>query len=370
MACAHTVARHPDPMGVIVSEQSEASSRARRMLSTTAALLALLVGSAALTSCGSASKATSTSARDSPTAAAATASDIPRLVDRVEPEVVTVLIPSGGVGSGVIYRSDGVILTNEHVVRGNRDVQIAFADGTRDPGTVIGEDPDTDLALVRVQRKDLPTASFQTALPQVGALDVVLGSPLGFSNSVTAGIVSGLHRSIPGAVQESPALIDLLQTDAPISPGNSGGAVVDAHGKVIGITDAYIPPQQGAVAIGFAIPAATAVSVADQLLEKGRVEHAFIGIQPAQLSPEVAREFGLDESTGVVVYGVTQGGPAAQAGLEPGDVLTSLGAQKLKNVEDIYATLRQHRPGQELHVEFVRAGQRHAVTLTLSSKPQ
>jgi serine protease DegQ len=134
---------------------------------------------------------------------------------------------------------------------------------------VIAEDVDTDLALVRVQRRDLPTASFQTTLPQVGALDVVLGSPLGFSNTVTAGIVSGLHRSIPGSAQESAALVDLLKTDAPISPGNSGGAVVDAQGKVIGITDAYIPPQQGAVAIGFAIPAASAVSVANQLLEKG-----------------------------------------------------------------------------------------------------
>jgi serine protease DegQ len=149
---------------------------------------------------------------------------------------------------------------------------------------------------------------------------------------VTAGIVSGVHRSIPGSAQESAALVDLLKTDAPISPGNSGGAVVEAQGKVIGITDAYIPPQQGAVAIGFAIPAATAVSVANQLLEKGQVEHAFI--------------------------------------IEPGDVLTRLGGRQLESVEDVYATLRQHRPGQELRAQFVRGGRPHDVTLVLSSKPQ
>jgi S1-C subfamily serine protease len=205
---------------------------------------------------------------------------IPQIVNRVEPEVVTVLT-RGGVGSGVIYRSNGIILTNEHVVRGNSSVEIAFADGRREPGHVIAADPDTDLALVRVDRSGLPAANFEASLPPVGALAVVLGSPLGFEKSVTAGIVSGLHRSIPGSARESAALIDLMQTDAPISPGNSGGAVVDGRGRVIGISEAYIPPEQGAVAIGFAIPAATAVNIADRLLKTGRVEHSFIGIQPA-----------------------------------------------------------------------------------------
>jgi serine protease DegQ len=305
-------------MEKIVSQHSGASKRARQIFPTTVALVALLVGAVALAGCGSASKVTSTAAGESPVGSLTTVSDIPGIVDQVEPEVVTVLTSGGGVGSGVIYRSDGIILTNEHVVRGNPDVQIAFADGSRDAGRVIAEDADTDLALVRVQRKDLPSASFQTTLPQVGSADVVLGSPLGFANTVTAGIVSGLHRSIPGASQESPALVDLLQTDAPISPGNSGGAVVDAEGEVIGITDAYIPPQQGAVAIGFAIPAATAVSVADELLDRGRVEHAFIGIQPGQLTPEVAQEFGLHESSGVLVYTVRRAVRPLGPGSSPG----------------------------------------------------
>lgn len=206
------------------------------------------------------------------------------------------VLTQGGVGSGVIYRSNGIILTNEHVVRADTTVEIAFADGRTERREVIASDADTDLAVVRVNRTGLPAASFETALPPVGALAIVLGSPLGFEKSVTAGIVSGLHRSIPGSARESAALVDLMQTDAPISPGNSGGAVVDGQGRVIGISEAYIPPEQGAVAIGFAIPAATAVSVADQMLKNGRVQHAFIGIQPAELTPELAQELGIQQS--------------------------------------------------------------------------
>jgi S1-C subfamily serine protease len=297
------------------------------------------------------------------------AGGIPQVVDRVEPDVVTVLT-RGGVGSGVIYRSDGIILTNEHVVAGNTSVEIAFADGRREPGQVVAADPDTDLALVRVNRSGLPAASFETALPRVGALAVVLGSPLGFEKSVTAGIVSGLHRSIPGSTRESAALIDLMQTDAPISPGNSGGAVVDGQGRVIGISEAYIPPEQGAVAIGFAIPAATAVNVADQLLRTGHVEHAFIGIQPAQLTPQLARELGIRETSGILVYGVTPGGPADQAHIAPGDILVALAGKRLTTVEDLFAALRQKRPGETVTLTLVRDGKRESVDVRLSNKPQ
>jgi S1-C subfamily serine protease len=256
------------------------------------------------------------------------------------------------------------------VIRGNTDVQVAFADGRREPGRVIATDADTDLALIRVDRKDLPAASFQTALPPVGSQAVVLGSPLGFEKSVTAGIVSGLHRAIPGSASESAALVDLMQTDAAISPGNSGGAVVDAQGRVIGISEAYIPPEQGAVAIGFAIPAATAVSVANQLLEKGHVEHAFIGIQPAQLTPQVAQQLGVQQSSGVLVYGVNRGGPADVAGIEPGDILISAAGRQLGTVEDLFAALRLHKPGEKLSVERVHGGKHGTVSVLLSPKPQ
>jgi serine protease DegQ len=294
---------------------------------------------------------------------------IPSIVRKVQPEVVTVLTPQG-VGSGVIYRSNGVILTNDHVVRGQASVEIAFADGRRLDATARAADPDTDLALVTVDRSGLPAATFQQKLPAVGSLAVVLGSPLGFDRSVSAGIVSGLHRSIPGSALQTRALVDLLQTDAPISPGNSGGAVVDSEGRVIGISEAYIPPQQGAVAIGFAIPAATAVAVADQLLRHGRVDHAFIGIQPGELTPEVGQELHVGRSTGVVIYGVEAGGPADRAGIQPGDVLIEFAGTPLGSVEDLFAALRRHRPGQNVSIELVREGARRTVKALLSGKPE
>jgi S1-C subfamily serine protease len=325
-----------------------------------------------LGACGGSSKQNPSTTAAAPTAgdeAPLIAGGIPKIVDRVEPEVVTVLT-QGGVGSGVIYRSNGIILTNDHVVRGHTQVEIAFADGRREPGKVIAADADTDLALVRVDRSGLPAASFQTALPRVGALAVVLGSPLGFEKSVTAGIVSGLHRSIPGSARESAALVDLMQTDAPISPGNSGGAVADGQGRVIGIAEAYIPPEAGAVAIGFAIPAATAESVANQLLDTGRVQHAFIGIQPAQVTPQLAQELGLRETSGILVYGVSPGGPAAEARVQPGDILVAIDGKSLATVEDLFASLREKRPGQTVRLTLTRGGNRENVDVQLSDKPQ
>jgi S1-C subfamily serine protease len=341
--------------------------------SLVAPLTAVLVaGAFALEGCGGSTKNPPVNVAAAPAAAtqspAATAG-IPKLVERVQPQVVTVLT-RGGLGSGVIYRSDGIILTNEHVIRGNDSVQIAFADGRRERGKVIAGDTATDLALVRVDRRDLPAATFQTALPPVGSQAIVLGSPLGFDKSVTAGIISGLHRSIPGSARESAALVDLMQTDAAISPGNSGGAVVNAEGRVIGISEAYIPPEQGAVAMGFAIPAATAVNVANQLLEKGHVEHAFIGIQPGQLTAQLAQELGLNQSSGVLVYDVARGGPAEKARIEPGDVLVSAAGKRLATVEDLFVALRDHRPGETISLERVQDGTHGTVNVLLSDNPQ
>lgn len=340
-----------------------------------ARIVAALVLPLALVACGGNKSAgpTTSPATTPATATTSQPSDvfgrIPAIVRTVQPEVVTILTPQG-VGSGVIYRSNGIILTNDHVVRGQPAIEIAFADGRRVEGKVTAADPDTDLALVEVGRSGLPAATFQQNLPAVGSLAVVLGSPLGFDRSVSAGIVSGLHRSIPGSALQTRALVDLLQTDAPISPGNSGGAVVDSEGRVIGISEAYIPPQQGAVAIGFAIPAATAVAVADELLRHGRVDHAFIGIQPGELTPEVAQELHVGRSTGVVVYGVEAGGPAAGAGIQPGDVLIELAGTPLESVEDLFAALRRHRPGQNVTVELLREGARRTVKARLSAKPE
>jgi S1-C subfamily serine protease len=310
-----------------------------------------------------------TAARVSSGAQAATAGDIPEVVRKAEPSVVTIS-HDRGTGSGVVWSKDGVVVTNAHVVGDASDVVVAFFDGQRADGRVRATDQDTDLAVVDVEREDLQPATFQEQLPVVGELAVAMGSPLGFQNTVTAGIISGLHREIPGSAQQGiRSLVDLIQTDAPISPGNSGGALVNGRGEVVGINVAYIPPGQGAVAIGFAIPGATAVDVVGQLLENGRVTHSYLGVQPAQVTDEVAAQLGLDRARGVVLLEVVDDGPAARAGLRPGDVLTRMDDAAVDSVEDLFGELRQRKPGTQARLTYIRDGREQQATVTLGDRP-
>src|SRR3954471_17046003 len=215
---------------------------------------------------GSPQPGTSASSSTTATGTLAGTPSIPDLVDRVRPSVVAILRRDGAQGSGVIARADGVIITNDHVVEGVQTVTVVYADGRRDQAGVKATDPRSDLAVIHVDRSGLPAATFRDDEPRVGELALAIGNPLGFAESVTAGIVSGLGRSIPGSASTSPALIDLIQTDAAISPGNSGGGLVSGDGQFIGINVAYIPPSGGAVSIGFAIPSPTVTDVVDQLL--------------------------------------------------------------------------------------------------------
>jgi S1-C subfamily serine protease len=293
---------------------------------------------------------------------------IPEIVDVVQPSVVTIFTETG-LGSGVIYSEDGVIITNEHVIRGNRDVEIAFADGQRVPGRVTATDRVSDLALVQSERTDLPPAEFASRLPEIGELAVVIGSPLGFESTVTAGIISGLHREIPGSATTSQSLVDLIQTDAPISPGNSGGAVANGQGQIIGISEAYIPPSAGAVALGFAIPSATATEVAEELLEDGTADHSYIGLVPGAITPEIARQLRLDDATGVAVLSVAENGPAERAGIRPGDILRAMDDEELRTPEDLLTALRQRDPGDEVSVDVQRDGESNTVDITLTDRP-
>jgi serine protease DegQ len=305
----------------------------------------------------------------SASAQAAADGDIPEIVRKVEPSVVTISHDQGS-GSGVVWSKDGVVVTNDHVVRGVRDVEVAFFDGRRADGRVRAADEDTDLAVVDVEREDLQPATFQEALPEVGELAVAVGSPLGFENTVTAGIISGLHREIPGsAAQDIRSLVDLIQTDAAISPGNSGGALVNGRGQVIGINVAYIPPGQGAVAIGFAIPAATAVDVVGQLLKNGRATHSYLGVQPGQVTSEVADQLGLDRARGVVLLEVVEGGPAGRAGLRYADVIVRMDDAAVDTVEDLFGELRQRKPGSQVRITFIRDGREQQATVTLADRP-
>jgi S1-C subfamily serine protease len=302
--------------------------------------------------------------------AAASFADIPDIVDEVQPSVVAIksTLPEGQAeGSGVIWSRDGQIVTNNHVVEGATSVKVILADGHELKARVRATDPRTDLAVVEVDRHDLPPARFATGLPRVGELAVALGSPLGFENTATAGIVSGLDRAIPNGGR-TPALVGLLQTDAAISPGNSGGALIDGKRQVIGINVAYIPPQASAVSIGFAIPAPVVRRVVGELLKNGHVDHPFLGVRLAPLSPQIAQRLGVETDQGVIVAAVEQGSPADRAAIEAGDVLTTLDGRKLHQIEDVLSALRGHRPGQTVPAIVLHDGKPRTVQITLGDR--
>jgi S1-C subfamily serine protease len=279
-----------------------------------------------------------------------------------------------GIGSGVIYRSDGYIITNNHVVEGSRNVEVAFADGSTEQGQVVGTDPTTDIAVVKVDRANLPAASFASGDPIVGQTAVAVGSPSGFESTVTSGIVSGTGREVPaqltGGRQEN-SLVDLIQTDAAISPGNSGGALADRDGQVIGINVAYLPPgQTGAENIGFAIPAHTATSVADQIIDTGEAVHPYLGVYLSDLTQETARKFGSSVETGALVEKVEPGGPADQAGIRRGDIVIAAGKDAVQSSGDLISALRNYQPGDTVELTILRDGQKEGFQVNLAESPQ
>jgi len=279
-----------------------------------------------------------------------------------------------GVGSGVIYRSDGYIITNNHVVKGSRDVEVAFANGTTERGQVVGTDPTTDIAVVRVDRNDLPAARFASTDPIVGQMAVAVGSPSGFESTVTSGIISGTGREVPaeytGGMQAT-SLVDLIQTDAAISPGNSGGALADREGRVIGINVAYLPPAEtGAENIGFAIPSATAVSVADQLIENGEAVHPYLGVYLSDLTQETASKFGSAVDSGALVEKVEPGSPADVAGIQRGDIVTAAGSEEVRSSGDLLSALRDYMPGDKVGLKILRNGEKTTIQVNLAERPQ
>ena len=279
-----------------------------------------------------------------------------------------------GMGSGVIYRSDGYIITNNHVVEGSRDVEVAIADGTTERGQVVGTDPTTDIAVVKVDRAGLPAASFASTDPIVGQTAVAVGSPSGFESTVTSGIISGTGREVPaeytGGTQAT-SLVDLVQTDAAISPGNSGGALADREGRVIGINVAYLPPAEtGAENIGFAIPSATAISVADQLIENGEAVHPYLGVYLSDLTQKTASKFGSPVDSGALVEKVEPGSPADAAGVQRGDIVTAAGSEEVSSSGDLISALRDYMPGDTVGLKILRNSEKTTLQVNLAERPQ
>jgi S1-C subfamily serine protease len=267
----------------------------------------------------------------------------------------------GGSGSGFFISPDGYILTNSHVVHGAREWKVFLADGRKLAADLVGDDPDTDLAVLRVSADDLSYLTLADSdVVRPGQIAIAIGSPMGFQQTVTAGIVSGLGRSLRGA---SGRLIDnVIQTDAALNPGNSGGPLVNARGEVIGVNTAIIRPAQG---ICFAIASNTARWVVGWLIKDGRIRRSFIGVagQNVPLIRKVARYHHLDQETGVLVAGLEPESPATRAGLQEGDILLALDGITAPSVDALHKQLTGDRIGERAIVTFLRGVEvrRHAI---------
>lgn len=282
-----------------------------------------------------------------------------------------------GVGSGVVYRSDGFILTNNHVVADADALEVQFSDGTSAPADIVGTDRLTDLAVLRVDRDGLPAATLrQDRALEVGETAVAIGSPFGLDASVTAGVVSALNRdlTVPDDGDGSVVIAALIQTDAAINPGNSGGALVDASGQLIGINTAILTGSGGSQGVGFAIPTRSAVIAAEQLIERGFVSHPFLGISGLDVTTEVeARyrdEFGLEVDGGALVDQVVEGSGADEGGVESGDVIISLGGDDITSMTDVISGILQFDPGDTVDVVVLRDGERVELEITLGERPR
>jgi S1-C subfamily serine protease len=270
-----------------------------------------------------------------------------RVAKQATPAVVSVTDPGVGLGSGVIVRGDGIIITNAHVVGTARRVEVGLADGRQIEGQVLGRDPTVDVAIVRVQLTGLPTAPLGNSDQlEVGQTAIAIGNPIGLDRTVTTGIISAINRSPRGF-----ELGGLIQTDAAINPGNSGGPLLDSQGRVIGINSAIL---QGTTGLGFAIPINLAQQIANQVLTTGHITRPYLGINPAELSPEIAERFNLPVREGVIVRTVDPQAPAGRAGLQPGDIIVSLDGAPTATASELLRILRERKPGDTIRLGVVR----------------
>jgi serine protease Do len=282
---------------------------------------------------------------------------------RVSPSVVSVM--RGEVsGSGFILTQDGIVLTNAHVVGNARTVEIDLADGRQLAGRVLGDDPTVDVAVVRVDASGLPAVQLGDAdRLEVGQTAIAIGNPLGLERTVTSGVVSAVNRNPRGF-----GLDGLIQTDAAISPGNSGGPLLDSEGQVIGINTAVLRAP-GAEGLGFAIPIGLARDVADQIVRTGRITRAFLGISFRDVDPQLAEQFELPVREGVMVAAVGRNTPAGEAGMRPGDIITHIDDVEIAQGGDLRRELRERRPGQEVTLRVVRPSGEARVRVRLAEAP-
>jgi serine protease DegQ len=269
-------------------------------------------------------------------------------------------------GSGVIASSEGYILTNNHVVQAGDEIAVALADGRRTPAHLVGADPDTDLAVLKVDVQNLPAITFgRSETLRVGDVVLAIGNPFDVGQTVTMGIVSALGRTNLGIN----TLENFIQTDAAINQGNSGGALVDSNGLLIGINTAIFSRSGGSVGIGFAIPTSIVIHVMDQIVRTGRVHHGFFGIEPFDITPEMVEAMQLKKSDGVVVNGVLRNAPAGRAGMEPGDILLSINGSAVTDSRSMLNQIAQLEPGTSAAVRVLRAAREVDLSITVGERP-
>lgn len=306
------------------------------------------------------------------------ASVIPDLADRVLPTVVRINVRGsvdaagpGALGSGVIYRSDGYIITNHHVIENAAQVEVLLANGDRLAAEIIGSDVLNDLAVLRIDRDDLTAIDLREPSEplRVGETVVAIGSPFGLDATVTSGIISALNRDLrlPGGNDVIPAVI---QTDAAINPGNSGGALVDLRGRLVGINTAIVSRTGANEGVGFAVPVRQAVVSADQLILQGFVRYPLLGITGTDISAEVAAAFRLENRRGAVVDSVQPGSGADASGMRTGDVIVAVDGMSLRSMSDLVAEVRRRAPGMTVVFDVLRADQRLALEVVLGERPR
>jgi serine protease Do len=267
-------------------------------------------------------------------------------------------------GSGVIVSPDGYILTNNHVVKEAKEIQIALNDGRNLPAKVVGTDPESDIALIKVNANDLQALTLTDSdKVQVGDVVLAIGNPFGVGQTVTSGIVSAKNRATSGEMDE-----DFIQTDAAINPGNSGGALVDTQGRLVGINTAILSRSGGSQGIGFAVPSNLCRWVMDSLVKTGHVERGFLGVQIQDLTPSLAQAFKIERTNGALVSDVTAGSPAEAAGIKSGDVIVEFNGKPVENASQLKLHVAETAPGSSVPVVVNRSGETKNLNITVREK--
>jgi serine protease DegQ len=269
-------------------------------------------------------------------------------------------------GSGVIVSPQGYILTTNHVVEAADKIEVALADGRKASAKVVGIDPETDLAVIKIDLPNLPAITLgHPENSSVGDVVLAIGNPFGVGQTVTMGIVSALGRNHLGIN----TFENFIQTDAAINPGNSGGALVDTNGNLLGINTAIYSRTGGNLGIGFAIPMSTAKTVMEAIISHGQVVRGWIGVEPQDITPELAESFGLGKKTGAIIAGVLKGGPADRAGMRPGDILVSIDDKPVADTTEMLNVIAQLTPGQQIAMTVLRKAQETKLNITVGKRP-